>query len=384
MTMLLLRLCMKKEEGNGEAAVRAAIGRMAGITGIVCNLLLFLGKLAAGMISGSVAILADAVNNLSDASSSVVALAGFRLAQRPADKEHPFGHARYEYLSGLIVAMLIFIVGAELAENSIVKIFQPEAVEVSALTVGILLASILVKLWMMQFFRRAGRQIHSMTLEATAIDSRNDIIATAAVLLGFGMGHYFEVNVDGYIGLAVAGFILYSGIAMIKETISPLLGQQADGEMVQKIRALVLSHEDVLGIHDLLVHDYGPGRCFASLHLELSADKNAMHIHDIVDHIEREIRQELNVDMVIHYDPVVIDDLERDRLLQWVEDYLKGIEESLSLHDFRFLKEEGCVTFDLAVPYGMALDREKLLEQMEWELLRDMGQYHIEIRFDEA
>ena len=216
MTTLLLRLCMKKEEKNGEAAVRAAIGRMAGITGIVCNLLLFLGKLAAGMISGSVAILADAVNNLSDASSSVVALAGFRLAQRPADKEHPFGHARYEYLSGLIVAMLIFIVGAELAENAVVKIFQPEAVEVSALTVGILLASILVKLWMMQFFRRASRQIHSMTLEATAIDSRNDMIATAAVLLGFGVGHCFEVNVDGYIGLAVAGFILYSGISMVK------------------------------------------------------------------------------------------------------------------------------------------------------------------------
>ena len=384
MTMLLLRLCMKKEEGNGEAAVRAAIGRMAGITGIVCNLLLFLGKLAAGMISGSVAILADAVNNLSDASSSVVALAGFRLAQRPADKEHPFGHARYEYLSGLIVAMLIFIVGAELAENAVVKIFQPEAVEVSALTIGILLASILVKLWMMQFFRRAGRQIHSITLEATAIDSRNDMIATAAVLLGVAVGHYFEVNVDGYIGLAVAGFILYSGIVMVKETISPLLGQQADGEMVQKIRALVLSHEDVLGIHDLLVHDYGPGRCFASLHLELSADKNAMHIHDIVDHIEREIRQELNVDMVIHYDPVVMDDPERDRLLQWAEAYLKGIEESLSLHDFHFLKEEGRITFDLTVPYGMALDRGRLSEQMELKLLQDMGQYHIEIRFDEA
>ncbi|MDO4531112.1 MAG: cation diffusion facilitator family transporter [Bacillota bacterium] len=383
MTKLLLRLFVKNYENREDTAVRAAVGRLAGGAGIVCNLLLFIGKLAVGILSGSVAIIADAVNNLSDASSSVVTLAGFRLSQKPADKDHPFGHARYEYLSGLIVAMLILIIGIELAESSVVKIFRPEPITISAVTIGILSASILVKLWMMQFFRSMGRHIHSLTLEATAVDSRNDVISTAAVLLGCMVGQYFHINVDGYVGLAVALFILYSGVSMAKETISPLLGQQADGEMVRKIHELVLAHEDVLGVHDLLVHDYGPGRCFASLHLEIGGEKNALHIHEIVDHIEKEIRRELNVDMVIHYDPVGMGDAEENEVRQRIETYIDRLDDRLSLHDFCLLKgEENSISFDLVLPYELELEREELQRELEETILRDMGRYTVEIHFD--
>ncbi|WP_458407638.1 cation diffusion facilitator family transporter [Anaerotignum sp.] len=384
MTKLLLRLFVKNYENSEDTAVRASVGKLAGAVGIVCNCILFLGKLLAGLISGSVAIIADAVNNLSDASSSIVTLIGFRLAQKPADKDHPYGHARYEYLSGLMVAVLILVIGIELVKSSVGKIIHPEGITFSALTVGILLASILVKFWMSKFFGYLGKYINSLPLEATSIDSRNDVVSTAAVLLGCLAGYFFNVNIDGFVGLAVAVFILYSGFNMMKETISPLLGQQADTELVEKINTLVLSHDKVLGVHDLLVHDYGPGRCFASLHLELSAENDALTSHEIIDHIENEVLRKLNVDMVIHYDPVVVDDRESEELQRIVKEILGEMDERLSLHDFRLVRNEEQIKlcFDLAVPYEMGQNYEETKKKIDGMLLEKGKNCVTEIRFD--
>lgn len=381
MTKLLLRLFVKNIDNTDDPAVRASVGKLAGATGIFCNSLLFLGKLIAGLLAGSVAIIADAVNNLSDASSSVVTLLGFRLAQQPADADHPYGHARYEYLSGLVVAVLILVIGVELVKSSVGKIIHPEPIAFSALTVMILIASIAVKLCMSLFFGTLGKKIKSTTLSATSVDSRNDVISTAAVLLGCLVGYFFHINIDGIVGLLVALFILYSGINIVKETISPLLGQQADAELVEKIHTLVLSHEKVLGVHDLLVHDYGPGQCFASLHAELSAEEDVLACHEIIDHIENEVRKELHVDLVIHYDPVVTDDAEGNAMRQMLEEIISQIDPRLSIHDFRMTDGRKLV-FDLAVPYDMGQQYEALQQKIDESLLEKGKDYTTEIRFD--
>lgn len=384
MTKLLLRLFVKNSDNTENPAVRASVGKLAGATGIVCNSLLFVGKLIAGLLAGSVAIVADAVNNLSDASSSVVTLLGFRLAQRPADADHPYGHARYEYLSGLVVAVLILVIGVELVKSSVGKMIHPEPIDFSALTVTILIASIAVKLWMAVFYGKLGKKIKSTTLAATSVDSRNDVISTAGVLLGCMAGYFFHMNIDGVVGLLVALFILYSGVNIVKETISPLLGQQADGELVEKIHALVLSHEKVLGVHDLLVHDYGPGQCFASLHVELSAAEDVLACHEIIDHIENEARKELHVDLVIHYDPVVVDDAEGNEMRAVLEEIISEIDSRLSIHDFRMTRQgrEKKLVFDLAVPYDMGQSHEELKQKIDGGLMEKGKNYLTEIRFD--
>lgn len=384
MTELLLRLFVKNHQDTEDTAVRASIGKLAGLTGIVCNGILFLGKLLAGLLAGSVSIIADAVNNLSDASSSLVTLLGFRLAQQPADADHPYGHARYEYLSGLVVAVLILVIGVELVKSSVGKILHPEPIDFSALTIAVLLASIGIKLWMSLFFGKLGKKIKSTTLAATSVDSRNDVVSTLAVLLGCLVGYFFSVNIDGIVGLMVALFILYSGINIAKETISPLLGNGADEEMVNKIYEIVLSHEKILGVHDLLVHDYGPGRCFASLHAELSAEEDVMTCHEIIDHIENEVQKELNIELVIHFDPVVTGDAKWNDMKETLEKVIHIIDPRLSMHDFRIVyrgKQERLV-FDLAVPYDMGQQEDTLQQQIE-EGLGEKGKgYRIEIRFD--
>lgn len=381
MTKLLLQFFVKNNENTENPVVRASVGKLAGATGIVCNCILFLGKLIAGLMAGSVAIIADAVNNLSDASSSVVTLLGFRLAQQPADADHPYGHARYEYLSGLVVAVLILVIGVELVKSSVGKIIHPEPIVFSAITVTILVASIVIKLWMAMFFGALGKKIKSTTLAATSVDSRNDVISTASVLLGCLVGYFFHINIDGIVGLLVALFILYSGINIVKDTISPLLGQQADAELVEKIHALVLSHEKVLGVHDLLVHDYGPGQCFASLHAELSAEEDAIACHEIIDHIENEVRKELHVDLVIHYDPVVTDDAEGNAMRQMLEEIISQIDPRLSMHDFR-ITDGGKLVFDLEVPYEMGQQYEALQQKIDESLQEKGKDYTTEIRFD--
>ena len=386
MTKLLLRLFIKDYQNTEDPAVRGACGKLAGIVGIVCNLLLFAGKLLAGTLSGSVSITADAVNNLSDASSSLVTLLGFKMAERPADAEHPYGHARMEYLSGLLVAILILIIGVELGKSYIQKILHPEAVEFSVLTLCILVGSILMKLWMCLFCRKLGKRIQSTTLEATAADSRNDVITTAAVLLGCLAGHFFHWRIDGWVGALVAVFILASGWSIAKETISPLLGKQADPELVQRISRLVLSHEKILGIHDLMVHDYGPGQCFASVHAEMDMHEDPLMCHDILDDIERDAMRELRVHLVIHYDPIVTDDDELNHMRTLVQKELAAIDPQLSMHDFRMVRgpQHTNLIFDLAVPYSMSDKTAELKRRIDECVQFEDSKYYTVITFDHA
>ena len=380
MTRLLLALFVKKDGKDS----RSAIGIMAGITGILCNVLLFLGKLICGLLAGSVSIVADATNNLSDAASSGIALLGFRLARRPADADHPYGHARYEYLSALVVSMVIFLLGAEMARSAVGKILKPQAPAFSTLTVAILVGSIALKLWLWRFYTNLGKRIGSQVLAASGIDSRNDCIATFGVLVGFLAERLFSFPVDGWIGLCVALFILWSGIGIARETVSALLGQRADSDLTEKISDLVLSHEKVLGIHDLLVHDYGPGQCFASLHAELSASEDPLACHDIIDDIECDALNELNVHLVIHYDPVEVNDAERSQMQLQTEKLVQQIHPGLSVHDFRIVRgaKQTKLVFDLAVPYGVRSSHRQLKEEIDARLQEKGISYTTVIRFD--
>ena len=384
MTNILLRLFIKNCEDTQNPAVRSSIGRLAGLTGIVCNCLLTALKLVIGLLVGSMAIIADGVNNLSDAASSLTTLLGFRMAQRPADKQHPYGHARYEYLSGLAVAALILLIGAELVKSSIAKIINPEPIDISAATIALLAASVAVKLWMSGFYKTLGKKINSTALYATSVDSRNDVISTCAVLLGCLVNYLFGLNIDGCVGLAVAIFILYSSVGIAKDTISPLLGQQADDELVDKITELVLSHEKVLGVHDLLVHDYGPGRCYASAHVELSADEDPMACHDIIDDIECDVLEKMNVHFVIHYDPVVQNDEEQNEMRRTVGEIIRGLNPAFSIHDVRIVRgsAQSKLVFDLGVPYSMIERKKEIKEQIDAALNERGKKYITIIRFD--
>ena len=384
MTNILLKLFIKNCEDTQNPAVRSSIGKLAGLTGIVCNCLLTVLKLVIGLLVGSMAIIADGVNNLSDAASSLTTLLGFRMAQRPADKQHPYGHARYEYLSGLAVAALILLIGAELVKSSIAKIINPEPIDISAATIALLAASVAVKLWMSGFYKTLGKKINSTALYATSVDSRNDVISTCAVLLGCLVNYLFGLNIDGYVGLAVAIFILYSSVDIAKDTISPLLGQQADDELVDKITELVLSHEKVLGVHDLLVHDYGPGRCYASAHVELSADEDPMACHDIIDDIECDVLEKMNVHFVIHYDPVVMNDAEQNEMRRTVGEIIRELNPAFSIHDFRIVRgsAQSKLVFDLGVPYSMIEKKKEIKERIDAALNERGKKYITIIRFD--
>ena len=384
MTDLLLRLFVKHASDTSDPAVRAGYGRLAGVTGIVCNLLLFALKLLAGTISGSVSITADAVNNLSDASGSIVTLVGFKLASRPADNEHPYGHARMEYLSGLAVAVLILVIGVELVKSSVGKILHPEAVEFSALIVVILVCSILVKLWMAVFNRKLGRRIGSAALTAAAADSRNDVISTGAVLLACIVGQLTGLKIDGYVGLLVALFILWSGVGIAKDTIDPLIGAKPDESLVHAIAYLMTSHPSILGIHDLMVHDYGPGRRFASVHAELDHRIDPLVAHEILDEIERQAKRDLHVDLVIHYDPIVTDDAEVNEVRQRVEAIVTEIDPRLSFHDFRMVRgrEHSNVIFDLVLPFDLRGQEHALRARIGEALHAENPRYRAVITFD--
>ena len=385
MTKLLLRLFVKDYQNTENSGVRTAIGTLSGVTGIVCNVLLFLGKLIAGTLSGSVSITADAMNNLSDASGSIVTLLGFRVADKPADEEHPYGHARAEYLSGLAVAMLILLIGFELVKSSAEKILHPTAVEFSALAAGVLIASIAVKLWMCLFNRKLGKLIDSTALQATAADSRNDCITTSVVLLASVIEYFLDIRVDGFMGLAVAIFILYSGWNLAKETVSPLLGENADPELRQKIVDYVEQQPKVLGYHDLMVHDYGPGQRFASLHVEMDHREDPLECHERIDDMERECLRSHNVHLVIHHDPVVTDDPELTALKERVSDLLRDRDHRLSLHDFRMVqgKQHMNLVFDVALPTDLKGQEDAIQQTLENSLNADGERiYHVKITFD--
>lgn len=352
MTEFLLSHFVKGYPEVNDPQVRARCGNLAGLVGICCNLLLSAGKFLAGLLTGSVAISADAVNNLSDASSSIITLLGFRLAARPADDEHPYGHGRTEYLSGLAVSVMILLIGAELAKTSIQKILSPEPITTGMASILILAASILVKFWMAAFNRHVGRLIRSATLEATAADSRNDVISTGAVLIATLLQMRFGWNLDGYMGLAVAAFILWSGWGLVKDSIAPLLGQTPDPELVRHIADVTLSYPGVLGIHDMIVHDYGPGRQFASLHAEMAASADVLESHDTIDRIEKYFLEQEGLHVVIHYDPIVTDDSETGEARKFFAAEAKKLDPRLSIHDLRMVPgtTHTNVIFDLVLP----------------------------------
>ena len=353
MTSILIKRFVKNHEDIKNPVVRAAYGKLAGGVGIVCNLILFLLKLVIGTISGSVSITADAVNNLSDASSSIISLLGFKLAERPADAEHPYGHGRYEYLSGLSVAVLIIVIGVEILKNGIDKILNPTKVEFSIALVAILIFSILLKLWMMIFNKNAGKRISSSTLMATAADSRNDVISTGAVLIGAIISHTTALELDGFIGVGVAVFIFISGFRLIKEMIDPMLGTAPDEEMVKKIRDKIIEYPGVLGIHDLIVHDYGPSRQFASVHVEMAAEEDVIQSHDTIDNIESDFREKENINLIIHYDPVLTKDPLTNELKTAVSGIIKNTYPEFSIHDFRVVPgtTHTNLVFDCVVPF---------------------------------
>ncbi len=382
MTKLLLRLFVP-DAFTHAPAVHSAVGKLAGTVGIVCNVFLAVLKIAAGLASGSVAIAGDGINNLTDSASSVVTLLGFRMAQRPADEEHPFGHGRYEYVSGVVVAALVLLAGAELAKSSFQKILHPESVPVNLLTVGILLLSILIKLWMAEFNRSLGKMIRSATLEAACQDSRNDIIATSAVLLSFLADRLLHVQLDGVVGMGVAIFILWSGVSLAKDTVSPLLGTQADAQTVEKLTRLILAHRRVLGIHDLLIHDYGPGHVFATVHAEMDAGEPPLDAHDQLDHIEQEAMRQLGIHLVIHYDPVPTDG-EWASYRCMVKECAEQIAPRSTIHDLRILDYQGRqkLSFDLTVPYALPATDEEIAQTLTAQLHSRGCMLPTEIRID--
>ena len=362
MIEFLARVFIRHRDTLSPSALRQAYGQLCGAVGIGLNLLLFAGKLFAGTISGSIAITADAFNNLSDAGSSVVTLLGFRLAGRKPDPEHPFGHGRMEYISGLAVAGLILLMGVELGKSSLKKILSPEEIVSSPLVLAILAVSVAVKLYMFYYNRSIGKKIKSAAMSATATDSLYDAVSTTAVLIATLVGQFTGLNIDGWVGLLVALFILFSAYKAAKETLSPLLGQTPDPEFVERIEQIVLSYPEVLNIHDLIVHDYGPGRMMISLHAEVPADGDLLQLHDVIDNAEHRLKKELGCMAVIHMDPIITNDAHTDALRMAVAEKVKSIDPRLTIHDFRTVpgSTHTNLIFDVVVPYDVKLTADEV------------------------
>ena len=369
-----------------DPVVRRRYGVFAGSVGIALNLLLFAGKLTAGLVTGAISVTADAFNNLSDAASSVVTLVGFRLAGQKPDADHPFGHGRMEYLSGLLVSLLILLVGVELGKSSLEKILHPETTQLTLLSGTILVVSILIKLWMGWFNSSLGSRIQSEALRATAIDSRSDALATSTVLLGLGITHVTSLQLDGWLGLLVAVFILKSGWSAAKDTVDPLLGAAPDPEMVDQIQALILGHDKVVGIHDLVIHDYGPGRRMMSVHAEVAADADIVEVHDVIDHIERELNRRFRIEAVIHMDPIQIGNPEVDRLRELTKQLALQVDPSLTIHDFRITAGplHTNLIFDVVVPYEVKLTEDEVRQQLARKLREQDERYHAVIQVDRS
>ena len=385
MTRWLLNRFVPGWDEKLDAKGRSAVGSLSGTVGILCNLLLFAGKLLVGTLAGSVSITADAMNNLSDASSSIVTLLGFRLGRMPADEEHPYGHARFEYLSGLAVAVMIIVIGFELAKSSVTAIFSPVPVEFSPLTMAVLVGSLLMKLWLSGFNRKLGRLIDSRAVLAASADSRNDCIATGAVMIAGLVEMLWNIRVDGFMGLAVALFILWSGWNLAKETISPLLGENASPELRELILDYVSAQPKVLGCHDLMVHDYGPGQRFASLHVEMDMREDPLYCHELIDDMERECLRNHNVHLVIHYDPVVTDDPELNARKEQVAELLAQRDPRLKLHDFRMVKGFSLtnLVFDVTLPVDLRGQEAAIRAELEEKLNENSRvRYYAVITFD--
>lgn len=377
MISLLSRWFIRDRDNVSDPSVRRAYGQLCGLTGIGLNILLFIGKFLAGTISGSIAVTADAFNNLSDAGSSVITLLGFRLAGRKPDPEHPFGHGRIEYISGLIVSGLILLMGVELAKTSFEKILHPEAVDFSVIAIVILVVSIAVKLYMGMYNRQIGKKINSAAMAATAADCVSDSISTSAVLVAMLVAKFTGLMIDGYVGMVVAVLILISGIKAAKETIAPLLGQAPEPEFVKQIEEIVMAHEPICGIHDLVVHDYGPGRVMISLHAEVPASGDILELHDVIDNAEAALRKELSCEAVIHMDPIVTDDGVTAELRAKVAEMVKSIDERMTIHDFRMVpgNTHTNLIFDAVVPHDIGISNQEVGDRIR-QMVKDMdGNY---------
>lgn len=387
MIKLLSRIFINDYKNYESPAVRSSYGVLCGGFGIFLNILLFIGKFLAGTLAKSVSITADAFNNLADAGSSIITLLGFRLARQKPDTKHPFGHGRIEYIAGLLVSAAIILMGFELAKSSISKIISPEPIEFSVLTAAILVCSILVKLYMVFYNKSIGKKIKSATLGATALDSCSDCIATSVVLVSSLIAHFFKINIDGYCGVLVAAFVIYSGIRALQETITPLLGQAPDREFIERIQKLIEEFPEITGIHDLIVHDYGPGRLMISLHAEMPVyeDSDIFAMHDIIDNAERLLSKELECLVTIHLDPTRSNDEKVAELKAKTVNVLHGISPELSLHDFRVVPgpTHTNLIFDVVIPFDLKLKEDEITEKLnsavsEW----DDAKYYVVVSFD--
>lgn len=384
MTDLILRIFVRDHKNTEDPAVRDKCGRVAGAVGIVTNFLLFLMKIIVGTVFHSVSVTADAVNNLTDSGSSVVTLIGFKMASKPADEKHPFGHARIEYLSGVIVSFIVIFLGLQLGMSSIEKILTPEENALTPVALVVLVISILAKLWQCLFYRKVGRMIKSESVEATSKDSRNDVIATSVVLLGAVITMLTGVNLDGYMGAAVALFIVFSGVQLTISTADPLLGQAPEGELVQTITEKMLSYPGIIGMHDLAVHNYGVGRCFASAHCEVDAKNDILVSHDLIDNIERDFSRDLGIHMVIHLDPVIVGDARTDALHCKVQSLVTALYPTVTIHDFRVIwgVTHSNIVFDAAVPFAVKDSDAVIIQKLEVEIQKLDPDYRTVVTID--
>ena len=384
MSEWILRVFVPNHLNTEDPAVRETCGVLSGRVGLCLNLLLFVGKLLAGILTGAISVTADAFNNLSDAASSVVTIVGFRLAGQEADADHPFGHGRMEYLTGLVISLLILVVGVELGKSSLEKIFHPEETELTALAGVILLVSVAVKLWMGWFNRALSRRLASDALAAAATDSWSDAVATTVVLIGLVITRVTGLPLDGWLGLLVAVFILRAGFLAAKDTLDPLLGKAPEPDTVRRIEEVILSHRQVVGIHDLIIHDYGPGRRMMSVHAEVAADANLLEVHDVIDHIERELNRRFGIETVIHIDPIQIGNPEVDALRELTVRLAREISPELSIHDFRVTAgaKRTTLVFDVVVPYGLEPSGEQVRERLVKKLREQDGNYRAIINVD--
>lgn len=386
MIKFLIKRFIKDSENIKDPAVRRKYGSLCSSVGIGLNICLFIGKYLAGVLSGSIAIMADAFNNLSDAGSSLITLIGFKFAGMKPDAEHPFGHGRIEYISGLAVSAAIILMGVELAKSSVSKILSPAPVEMNALAIVILVVSVCVKFYMCSYNRFVGRQIDSAAMKATAADSLSDAVATSVVLLAMLVLKFTGVNVDGWCGAMVALFILYAGYSAAKDTLSPLLGQPPEEELINQIRDIALSHSEIVGIHDLVVHDYGPGRLMISLHGEVPGDGNIFELHDVIDQAEKELKEKLGCDAVIHMDPIATNDDEVKSVRQCVADLVKEINVDLSIHDFRMVKgpTHTNLIFDVVVPFQLKLSDREVADEITRRVREKWENYYAVIEIDHS
>lgn len=386
MTDFLCKTFIKNYQDTKDPSVREAYGKFAGIIGIISNILLCLGKILAGIISGSIAIVADGINNLADASSSVITLVGFKLAALPEDEDHPYGHARIEYITGMIVSVLIIVVGAELFKSSVDKILHPAPLEFSWTVVIVLVLAIVIKIWQALFNIKVGKKINSVTLAATGADSRNDVIATTVVLASILVGKYADVQIDGYMGCLVAAFIIWSGISLVRETASPLLGEAPDPQLVNEIHDMTLSYPGVLGIHDLIVHNYGPGKIFASIHIEVDADGDLMESHDLIDNIERDLAKKLHIEITGHMDPIRTNDPLVQKMSALLKNAESGIEGVCGIHDLRIVTgpTHTNIIFDVVVTSDCKLSDAEIHKRFSDAAKSENPNYFLVINFDRS